>query len=155
MWISDLVFHLQCALYKHYRSEGTQTQDRSGLELFLTCTQSSKQNNFPVFLMYLTNLTHILLPKKKKKIKGSCITITYNTWTEEVACGKTIGHKNALKPVQVFPSKVLALFIQGHWCFFFFLLLVCFILFKDNCFVHIDQVLFENTVWLSFSRMHF
>lgn len=57
MWISDFVFHLQCAIYKHNRSEDAQIQDRSDYELFLTHTQNSKQNNFIFHLFQYTWLT--------------------------------------------------------------------------------------------------
>lgn len=84
IWFENLCFHKQICLQCEFQIsfficsvlyinitdlKVPKTQDRSGLELFLTRTQSSKQNNFPVFPIYLTNLTHILLPKKKKKNK--------------------------------------------------------------------------------------
>lgn len=57
--------------------------------------------------MYLAHLIHILLQKnkKKKQLNNNCLS-----YFEEVVCGKTVGHKNVLKPAQVFPSKELAFF---------------------------------------------
>lgn len=68
MWISDFLFHLQYAIYKHCRSEGTEPLDRSHNchAPFLTHAQSSKQNinfYFPVFPIYLAQLIHIVLQK--------------------------------------------------------------------------------------------
>lgn len=60
MWISDLIFHLQCAIYKHFRAEGTQTQESSGYELFLTHTQSSRQTNFIFQFFQYTWLTYFI-----------------------------------------------------------------------------------------------
>lgn len=68
MWISDFLFHLQCAIYKHYRSEGTKPLDRfhNHCALCLTHAQSLKQNitfYFPVFPIYLVQVIHPLLQK--------------------------------------------------------------------------------------------
>lgn len=68
MWISDFLFHLQYAIYKHHRSEGTEPLDRSRHchAPCLTHARSSKQNTnfcFPVFPIYLAQLIHIVLQK--------------------------------------------------------------------------------------------
>lgn len=90
-------FHLQCAIYKPHRSEGSKPPGRSH-DCWLGCcasvlpyAQSSKQNilfYFPVSPVYLTQLIHISLQKVNVELQLLIIL-----WLK---CGKAINHSHRM-----------------------------------------------------------